>query len=287
MSLQIIEWPDFLRGAFTTGVDKSGGSSLGGSSPGAPPPCDSRPGNSATGVQPLSAMTIGVFDGLHLGHQALIKKITGRGLTPTVVTFRENPARVISPAAYKGDIFSLKQKLSHLEQMGVKSLILIDFSLEFSKLDGWEFLALLEERGKMAYLAIGCNFRCGYRQGTGAEYIAEMNKKRGIPTELLQPVVLQRGNTAIPVSSSGVRAAINAGDLKMAAALMGRNFELDLSDMEGQVYDIGSLCRIIPPSGEYAVLFRPGDERGLALIRDGKLTISGKHEYRVESLEFI
>ena len=252
MSLQIIDWPDFLRAGM----------------------------NSAA-----SAMTIGVFDGIHLGHQALIRRIVSRGPNPTVVTFRENPKKVVAPMAFEGDVFSLKQKLNVLEQMGVSCLILIDFSREFSKLSGWEFLELLEQQGKMAFLAIGSNFRCGYRQATDARFIAEMNKKKGIPTEVLPPVEAGTG----PVSSSGIRSAIRSGNLRMAAALMGRNHELDISDIasEGHIYDVRSARRIIPPDGSYPVRLRPGGIDCLAEIHDGKLDLSAGKAYRAESLEFV
>ena len=109
MSLRIVEWPRFLE----------------------------------TASREKSAMTIGVFDGLHLGHRELISRIVRRWPNPTVVTFRENPKKVISPESYQGDIFSLKQKLAAMESLGVSRVVLIDFSENFSRLKGWEFLNLL------------------------------------------------------------------------------------------------------------------------------------------------
>ena len=260
MSLRIIEWPDFLKSCA------------------APVGCAAPAG---------CAMTIGVFDGVHLGHQALIKKITERGPNPTVVTFRENPKKVISPQKYKGDIFSLRQKLDVFEQMGISRLILIDFSEEFSKLKGWEFLNLLEERGKMSFLAIGSNFRCGYRQDTDAEYIEAMNRKNGIPTEVIPPVAIPLESGIEPVNSSRIRSAIISGDIRTAAALMGRNFELDISDIktEEQVYDICSAHRILPACGQYQVIVKPGGMNAKAFIQNGKLRL--EPAWPGMSLEFL
>lgn len=254
MSLRIIEWPDFIKA---------------GSNPGP------------------SAMTIGVFDGVHLGHQALIKRIVSVGPNPTVVTFRENPKKIVSPGNFSGDIFSLRQKLDVFEQMGVKRLILIDFSEEFSKLNGREFLNLLEDRGKMAFLVIGSNFRCGYRQDTGAENIESMNRRKGIPTEVIPPVAIPLESGKEPVNSSRIRSAIISGDIRTASALMGRNFELDISDIGRKelVYDICSAHRIIPSDGQYRVIVKPGRMNAAAIIQNGKLRL--EPEQQAESLEFI
>lgn len=256
MSLQIIEWQDFIKQDVTFSA---------------------------------SAMTIGVFDGLHLGHKALIERIVNRGPNPTVVTFRENPKKVVSPGTYKGDILSLRQKLAVFEQMAVKQVILIDFSLEFSKLSGGEFLDFLEDRGKMAFLAIGSNFRCGFKQDTDADFIAAMNERKKIPTDLVPQVTLPAESGNEMVSSSRIRSAIILGNIRMAASLMGRNFELDLSDMksQGQVYDTRPMNRIVPPPGQYQVVVNPGKISSLAVIQDGKLILAIEPGYRALSLEFI
>jgi riboflavin kinase/FMN adenylyltransferase len=232
---------------------------------------------------PESAMTVGVFDGVHLGHRELVKRIVNRGPNPTVVTFRENPKKIISPGTYEGDIFSLKQKLAAFESLGVSRVILIDFSENFSKIKGRDFFNFLSERGKMVFLSIGRNFRCGFKQDTGAESVGEMNEKKGIPTELVPPV--ENGN--IPVSSSRIRSAILRGDISLAAALMGRTVELDLSDLNPAgvkpVYDLRSARRIVPETGRYPVLIYPGAVRCEMAAENGKIFLPAK----AERLEFI
>jgi riboflavin kinase/FMN adenylyltransferase len=210
-----------------------------------------------------SAMTIGVFDGVHRGHAALIRYVAARGPNPTVVTFRENPKKILSPQSYEGDIFSLDQKLSALEGLGAVRVILIDFSEEFSRMNGWDFINSLEDRGGAVFLAVGSNFRCGYRHETGAELIKQRNALKGIPTEIVPPVLDKTG----PVSSSRIRAAIGAGDLAGAGDLLGRRPELDLSGIaglpfardgkKGLVYDTVSLHRIMPADGTYPVFIGP------------------------------
>jgi FAD synthase len=214
-------------------------------------------------------MTVGVFDGVHRGHAELIRRIVARGPCPTVVTFRENPKMFLSPGHYEGDIFSLEQKLAAFEELGAVRVILIDFSEKFSKISGWEFIDLLESRGGLAFLAIGADFRCGYRHETGAELVRQNNERKGIPTEIIPPVLWGNG----PVSSSRIRAAISAGDLAGAEALLGRKLELDLSGIkgspftgdqkEGMVFDASSLHRITPGAGTYRVLINPQEASGV------------------------
>jgi FAD synthase len=242
-----------------------------------------------------SAITIGVFDGVHLGHQALIERIVRRGPNPTVITFRENPKKVLwritgagSSDSYNGDLYSLKQKTEIFDSMGVKFLVLIDFSLEFSKLKGREFLDLLEKKGRMAFLSVVNNFRCGFQQDTDADLVKQINEGKGIPTELVPPVYLQEAVLNEPVSSSRIRKAILAGNLKLASELLGRNFSLDLSDLKseyiesGYVYDLCPVCRIVPAKGQYSVLMYPGGIAGLAYAENGKIFLP----VEAESIEF-
>jgi riboflavin kinase/FMN adenylyltransferase len=267
MSLQIVEWAEFLADSFKT---------------------------------EKSAMTIGVFDGVHLGHRELIEKVVRRGPNPTVVSFRENPKKRVSPASYNGDLFSLKQKLAVFESLGVGRVVLIDFSEDFSKLKGSEFLDLLEEKGRMAFLVIGSNFRCGFKKDTDARFIREMNEKKGIPTEVIPPVALPEEMGSGSVSSSRIRSAIISGDIRMASVLMGRNVELDLSDIKGEllpkenlkvkVYDLRSVQRISPKAGRYAVLVHPGGISCRADAENGKIFLYVEHnseERPVERLEII
>jgi riboflavin kinase/FMN adenylyltransferase len=214
-------------------------------------------------------MTVGVFDGVHRGHAELIRRIVSRGPCPTVVTFRENPKMILSPRHYEGDIFSLAQKLAAFEELGAVRAVLIDFSEKFSRINGWEFIDSLESRGGLVFLAIGANFRCGYRHETGAELIRQKNEIKNIPTEIIPPVLCGNG----PVSSSRIRAAISGGDLAGAGALLGRKLELDLSGIlglplvrgkeEGMVFDASSLHRITPADGRYKAFIDPQEAAGV------------------------
>jgi riboflavin kinase/FMN adenylyltransferase len=234
----------------------------------------------ATGTEePLagtgSAMTIGVFDGVHRGHQALIGRITGRELQPVIVTFTGTPKSFRHN--WKGEIYTLDRKLAIFEQLGAVLTILIDFSPNFSKLSGRDFIRILRERGGLRFLAVGSNFRCGYRLDTDAAAIGAMNSE-DLKTEVLSPV-LSGGS---PVSSSRIRAALMAGDLAAAAELLGRNFDLDTSGLS-PVPDRGGVLlnpgrRVLPPEGSYPVLVheRSGPSGGIkteVVLKGGEIFI--------------
>ena len=101
------------------------------------------------GTDPVSthtSATIGVFDGLHLGHRALVSRVVARspGLVPAAFTFTDNPKKTTRPNRFSGCLFSLDQKLAALEDAGIQLCVLIDFSGNFSKLAGSEFVSTLE-----------------------------------------------------------------------------------------------------------------------------------------------
>jgi riboflavin kinase/FMN adenylyltransferase len=246
------------------------------------------------GIHEETAMTIGVFDGVHRGHQALISKVVQQGLMPTVITFRQSPKRILNPQTYRGDIVSLSQKLAIFEALGVLQTILIDFSGNFSTLKGQEFMEVLIARGKLAYLAIGSNFRCGYRLDTDAACISTMNAARGITTEVVQPV--EEG--ALPISSSSIRAAIGAGDFARARAALGKNVAIDLKGIVptpgagGLFFDLASSYRVLPPEGQYKVILYPQGETHAGTVVDisisaGKIFIPSNGTLHIGYIEFV
>jgi len=182
------------------------------------------------------ALTVGVFDGVHLGHQALIHKICTPSpnqapptpysllptpLLPTVVTFKQNPMSVIKPDTFTGDILSMEEKLNILETLGVKLTVLIDFSGDFSKMSGRDFIDLLLGSRPVELIALGSNFRCGHHLDTGVGEIESYAKARGVETWIASPV-MDEGQL---VSSSRIRQALAAGRVREAERLLGRSAE--------------------------------------------------------------
>jgi riboflavin kinase/FMN adenylyltransferase len=189
------------------------------------------------GHKQQSSMTVGIFDGVHIGHQALIKRIVShnadcRGAsrdashdacscsdtpekkTPVVVTFRENH----KTEEDTGNIQSFEQKAAMLEKLGVEILLVIDFTESFRRMSGIEFLEILLLHGNIGFFAVGSEFRCGYQQDTNAQAIRDFFVSRNIPVEIVPEVM----EGSLPVSSSRIRNAIAHGDLQLAEKMLGR-----------------------------------------------------------------
>lgn len=248
-----------------------------------------------------TAVTIGVFDGVHRGHQVLIDRIVKKGpeLTPMVITFRQSPKGFLKKQDWSGDILSLDRKLVIFENLGVAAVVLIDFSINFSKLTGKEFLELLRIRGNPGYAAIGGDFRCGYRMDTDAVRIKALNGEAGIPTDVVEPIAdrpneLPGGHTQ-RISSSRIRAAISLGELSRAAAMLGRNVEFDFTGLEsgvrpgGRFYGTAAAHRVIPAEGRYPVLlYEKGSAAGIqAEITVEKDGILVPPQFEAERVEFL
>jgi riboflavin kinase/FMN adenylyltransferase len=163
------------------------------------------------------AATIGVFDGVHRGHQALIDRIKKQNLASVVVTFKQNPRRALCPGRETQDIVSLDEKIGLLAGRGIDLLILIDFSSNFARIDGADFIKVLAENARLGYLAIGKDFKCG----RGGQFDARLREafcaENGIACEILEPVL----DSGEPVSSSRIRKALLAGENKTAERLLG------------------------------------------------------------------
>ncbi|MDR0596945.1 MAG: FAD synthetase family protein [Treponema sp.] len=202
------------------------------------------------------AMTVGVFDGIHRGHQVLLERVLSSGLTPAAVCFRRSPKFILRPETDEGDIMGAEQKLRLLGQMGIALTVMIDFSRKFGKLSGREFIDLLADRGNLRFLVIGGNFRCGYRHSTDAALIRKMCLSKGIPTEVAAPLAVG-GNQ---ISSSRIRVAIASGSLAEASEFLGRRVEIDFAGLAavsgpgGVYFDLASQNRLMPPPGSYPAL---------------------------------
>jgi riboflavin kinase/FMN adenylyltransferase len=226
-----------------------------------------------------SAITVGVFDGVHLGHKALIERVVSQKerAVPVVVSFKQSYNKKT------GDILTARQKMSVFESLGVSITIIIEFSESFKRTSGADFLRILQEQGRMSYMAVGSNFRCGYQLDTGAADIQKLNAALDIQTCVLQPLT----DGSRPISSSNIRSAITSGRLKEANVMLGRPFTVDLlgaavSHRAGRVvYDIAGRGGILPPEGGYQVLLldKNLDEKtakpAVVTVEDGTIIIDG------------
>ncbi|MDR2490470.1 MAG: FAD synthetase family protein [Spirochaetaceae bacterium] len=140
-------------------------------------------------------------------------------LTPVIVTFRENPRRLLFPNKATLDIISLDEKCALFERAGIAACILIDFTPDFAQQSGEAFIRGLLTNTNMRYMAIGADFRCGRNGSFSAPAIKTLVEGDDRPAvcEIVPPVM----DDGQPVSSSRIRAALAAGNMSLAARLLG------------------------------------------------------------------
>jgi len=170
-----------------------------------------------------SVVTIGVFDGVHLGHQRIVGGAAGGarelGLPLAVVTFDPHPSEVIRPGTHPALLCSLRRRAQLLAESGADAVCVLQFTLEFSHLGPEEFVrAVLAERLRARQIVVGENFRFGYRAAGDLALLAELGEKYDFRAEGI-PLLAQDG---VITSSSEIRELVAAGDVAGAARGLGR-----------------------------------------------------------------
>jgi riboflavin kinase/FMN adenylyltransferase len=209
------------------------------------------------------ALTIGVFDGLHLGHRLLIDRIvsTRSSLKAWVITFRISPDRLLHPHAYRGDLTTLSQKLEKLSALGVDRTIIIDFSEDFGKLTGALFFKAIQDRCRLSRLVVGEDFRCGYRAESDAVGVRAMLEPFFVRTD----IVAHESAGDETISSTRIRTLIGEGRCAEAARLLGYAYAIDLRGLDGCLQGSSiprqQLSQVTPHGGDYPVRLCNGSER--------------------------
>ena len=236
------------------------------------------------------SISIGVFDGLHRGHKKIIEGIvSNEGSCPLIITFKQSPVTVLRKGVFPGYISTLRQKLERTEKLGVTDIILIDFSLDFSRLTGKEFLEILDERLEIEKFVVGYNFGFGYKRDTDAGKLRDWAEERGIVTEIVEPVYY--GNEVI--SSSRIRKAIMKGEVEAANKMLVFGYALrmeNISPLAGESFSYArnGFIQILPKQGSYQVEVRmngdiPPETTSKAIMRVDRdvLKLEGNIEGRI------
>lgn len=172
----------------------------------------------------LVSMTVGIFDGVHRGHQVLLRQVVSHNADyePVVVTFRQNHKtynhQPISNNAQQKEIISFQERLTMFKNIGIKTTIIVDFSQDFRQMLGKDFLQILLDHCNIGFFAIGCDFKCGYKLDTDAKSIQKFFSSHNIPVEIVPQIM----EGSLPISSSRIREAISDGDLTLAKSMLGQ-----------------------------------------------------------------
>src|SRR5271169_6304218 len=175
-----------------------------------------------------AAVTIGNFDGVHRGHQALISAAVGRaqkgGGSAVVLTFDPHPARFLAPDRAPASLMTIPQRAEIIATLGVDRFVVLPFDDRMARKDAAQFAGeVLKGALSAKTVVVGEGFRFGRGREGSVDTLRGLSGALGFVVQAVPPV-LQDG---APVSSSRVRQALAAGDVGQAAGLLGRRFFLD------------------------------------------------------------
>ena len=168
-------------------------------------------------------VTIGVFDGVHRGHQGIVERAAeaGRelGLPVVAITFDPHPDEVVRPGSHPPFLCSARRRAELLAGLGADAVCVLPFTLEFSRLDPDEFVrTVLVERLHAALVVVGEDFRFGHKAAGDVALLAKLGEKYDFSTEGL-PLL---GDDGAPISSTSIRHLLEEGDVAAAAEALGR-----------------------------------------------------------------
>jgi len=179
-------------------------------------------------------VTLGNFDGVHLGHQKIFKrikeeasKIDGEGV---VITFEPHPLKVLAPEKFLPLLTPFRKKMMLIERSGIETVLCIEFSLAFSEISPFEFIKNnLVEKVKVKKVIIGYNYHFGKGQRGDVQTLKDAGKVFSFEVEVMEP--LKVGQTI--VSSSKIRDLIQRGEVEEASKLLGRDYPIIGKVVEG------------------------------------------------------
>ena len=230
-------------------------------------------------VQGPTAVTIGVFDGVHRGHQHLIRRLRQvaerNDATPVVVTFRNHPLAVLRPDVPLALLSTLDERLELLQAAGVKHVAAITFNRDLSLLSAEEFVLALRDSLGMAHLVVGPDFALGHQRSGTIPVLEELGRQLGFTLDVADELTLE-GDA---VNSTAIRAALSEGDVRRAAHCLGRPYTLSetVERGEGRGAELGFPTaniglppeRALPANGVYAAWLSAGDQRYQAAVSIG------------------
>jgi riboflavin kinase/FMN adenylyltransferase len=172
-------------------------------------------------------LTIGVFDGVHLGHKYLLSQLTEqareRNLLSGVVTFNQHPQEALSPQTKLPFLTNLAQRTKLIKNEGVEAIIPLSFTAELAQLSARQFANLLKKYLRMRGLVLGADFALGKDREGDADTLRRLGEDMDFTVTVIPPIMV---NGEV-VSSTAIRNALANGDMKKVLQLIGRPFSLN------------------------------------------------------------
>ncbi len=239
-----------------------------------------------------TVLTIGVFDGVHLGHQHLIRYVIRQALAKDylagVVTFRNHPLDVLAPHQKRLRLTAVEERTRLMLALGMNFVVPLTFTPELARLPARDFVILLQEKLNMKGLVIGPDFALGRQREGNVFLLRQLGKELGFWVEVMAPMMVG-GEIA---SSTRTREALAQGDMPKVRQLLGRNYTLKGSvghgDERGRELGFPTANlevnsgQAIPADGVYATRAHLGNEVYPAVTNIGMRPTFGGTKRTVE-----
>ncbi len=189
----------------------------------------------ASGQLGPCALSIGNFDGVHVGHRQILRRVVAlaheHGWKPSAMTFDPHPARVVAPQRVPRLLTTPEERAALMASEGVEQILILPFTPEVARLAPEEFVReVLVERLSVRAVLVGSNFRFGYRHAGDTRRLEELGQKYGFATDVV-PAVQLRGRV---ISSSEIRRLLESGDVARACRMLARPHRLEGDVISGQ-----------------------------------------------------
>lgn len=240
-----------------------------------------------------SALTIGVFDGVHLGHKKLISELTKQAkqqrFLAGVVTFRQHPEGIVTAGKKLPLLTDLLTRINLLKEAGADFVVPLTFTPELANMSAKEFVSLLQEHLKMRAMVIGPDFALGKNRQGDISSLIMLGKEMGFTVTVVPPLI-KNGEV---VSSTAIRQALANGDMEKYRELTGRYFNLKGKVVAGAGRGGGlgfptanlniSKGHAIPPDGVYCGLAHINGKVYQTMTNIGANPTFGENEKTIES----
>ena len=237
-------------------------------------------------------LTIGVFDGVHLGHKYLISQLTEQArqqsLLSGVVTFRQHPQETLSPQTKLPFLTDLTNRANLLKNEGVEAIITLSFTRELAQLSARQFVRLLQKYLRMRGMVIGPDFTLGRNREGSTDTLRALGQDMNFSVIVIPPIMV---NGEV-VSSTAIRKALADGDMKRVVNLIGRPFSVHGRVIIGSGRGIGlgfptanldiDSEQALPTEGVYATWTYIDDKAYQSMTNIGKRPTFGGSERTVE-----
>jgi riboflavin kinase/FMN adenylyltransferase len=242
-----------------------------------------------------TCLAIGVFDGVHLGHQQIIRQTVAdarqHDAIALVITFDRHPSTVVAPDRVPPLIYSLPQKLGAIESLGADTLLLVHFDRAFSGQTGEAFIrGLARDLGKIQSICVGADFIFGHQRNGNVTLLKKLGDELGFTVHGLAAVSLDNQI----VSSTRIREAIRSGNLDAASQMLGRPYAISGRVVAGDgvgrklgfpTANLDTAGLVLPPNGVYLGLAKIGEKPQPAALNIGfrPTLATGGSQLRVEA----